>query len=128
MDVLVSTSLQFVYNCHVVIVSQRLSTCYFLLEFAFGYLKGFFFLFWDCSCLCLLIAIVVIPLRHRWIECGEPAYPTILPLQMEIGSCWYLYSNGSKWAYDLNDHMIMNLDELQSPPALLTGILIDVCG
>ena len=42
--------------------------------------------------------------------------------------CWYQSSNGSKWAYDLIDHKIMNLDELKSPPALLTRSLIDVCG
>ena len=32
------------------------------------------------------------------------------PLHLEIGLCWYQNKNGSKGAYALKDHIMMNLD------------------
>jgi hypothetical protein len=49
---------------------------------------------------------------HRWVEYEEPIDLMTQPLHMEIEKCWYQNSNGSNWAYDLTNYMMMILDAI----------------
>lgn len=48
----------------------------------------------------------------RWVEYREFIDLMARPLYLEMGLCWYQYSNESKWTYVLIDHIKVNLDAI----------------
>ena len=48
----------------------------------------------------------------RWVEYLRSIDLMARPLYMEMGLCWYQYSNESKWTYDLINHIMMNIDAI----------------